>query len=125
MVGGCAVIMVLVLMANSVVFHGGALEGPPELPLQAILLTMGALAAVVGGYVAAAVGRRAPLVHGAAIGLVFVCVGGTMLIRGKADFWPTPEPRWFTVSMLVAGVAGATLGGVVRGQATRPSPPPD
>jgi uncharacterized membrane protein YfcA len=124
MVGGCAAIAVLVLMANSVVFHGGALEGPPEIPLQVILLAMGALAAVVGGYVAAAIGHRTPRMHGVALGLVLACVGGTMLLRGKTDIWPTPEPRWFTVSMVLAGVAGAMVGGLVKGQAARVHTPP-
>lgn len=122
MIAGYVVITVLVVMANAVVFHGSSLEGPPELPLQLILIAMSALAAVVGGYVAAAIGRSRPLLHGAALGLFLAGVGIAMLVSGQSDMGPAKEPRWFAIAVLSVGLAGATLGGVVRGHLVHPQP---
>jgi hypothetical protein len=120
MLAGCGVIIVLVVMANAVVFHGASLEGPPEIPLQIILLAMGALAAVVGGYVAAAIGRRHHVAHGIALGAVLVAARVAMLVRGQFDMGLPSEPRWFALAVLAVGLGGATLGGMVRSHVAQP-----
>lgn len=78
------------------------------LPVPAFLLILVAHAggALVGGLVAALVGRRAPVVLGAVVGCFF-------LAGGVVNVVSIPRPLWFAVTDLIlylpAGVLGARL----------------
>jgi len=113
---GYGAVRALAVMANAVVFHGGAPEGPPELALQVVLLGMNGLAAIVGGYVAAAVGRRNPLAHGVALGAILVAVAVVMSLSGLTNSGASSEPRWFSLSVMGVSMLGATMGGLARSQ---------
>jgi hypothetical protein len=79
-----------------------------SLPLPAFLLILVAHAggALVGGWVAALITRRAPLVLGA-------IVGGFFLLGGIVNVMSIPSPVWFAVVDLVSyvpcGIAGASF----------------
>jgi hypothetical protein len=79
-----------------------------SLPLPAFLLILLAHAggALVGGFVAALIARRAHVILGAII-------GGLFLLGGIANVISIPAPIWFVVADLVlylpAGILGAKL----------------
>ena len=79
-----------------------------SLPLPAFLLILVAHAggALIGGWVAALITRRAPLVLGA-------IVGGFFLLGGIMNAMSIPAPLWFVVidsaSYVPGGILGASL----------------
>ncbi len=116
---GVLVIALLGTMANAVVFHGAA-AGPMPAPLEAMVLLMHALAALAGGYLGAAIARRRPATHGFAIGVLYL-LAVQISPSLPASVFPVPAalPLWLTAMGMVAGLAGAVLGGLARGQAQR------
>jgi hypothetical protein len=85
-------------------------------------LTAGLLCAVVGGYAAAAVGRRAPLLSAAALGGVCVVAGLGMLVSGSTVI-PLPYRIGMTIIVLPAALAGGVLR--VAHSDPRPTHPPN
>ena len=76
-----------------------------SLPPRAFVLILIAHAggALVGGLVAAAIARRAPLVLGA-------IVGGFFFLGGIMNVLSIPSPLWFTIVDLVSYVPGGMIG---------------
>lgn len=116
LVTGVIVVYALAVMANAVVFHGASQEATPAVPLQVLLLGMGALAAIVGGYAAGAIAGRRPLAHGLALGLLLAAIRVAMLARDRPGMGSASESRWFTIAVMVGAFIGGTLGGVMRAQ---------
>ncbi|HVA57894.1 MAG: DUF3792 family protein [Gemmatimonadaceae bacterium] len=117
---GCALAFVLSAMADAVVFHGGPPEALPVLPLAAFLLVMNGLAAIAGGYTAAALARRRPRTHGLAVGISYVLL---MQLAPPSltnlAFPAAAQPLWFTAASMAIVLAGAALGGAARDESGR------
>jgi hypothetical protein len=72
-------------------------------------LVCSALAAIVGGWTAATIGRRHPMGHAGGLA-VLLAVGGAVGVA-----WPQPgQPTWYPTSLLVIGPLGALFGGFLR-----------
>ena len=117
---GCTAVFALGTMAGAVVFHGTPPQAIPGAPLATMLLVMNGLAAIAGGYLAAAVARRRPRTHGLAVGVVYVLVV-QLAPPALAPFThlTAGPPLWFTAVATAIVIAGATLGGAARHQIAR------
>jgi hypothetical protein len=74
-----------------------------------VSLAVGAACAVAAGWVAAAVGRRAPFASAASLGTVFLILNVTALARGAAQ-----GPRWYWLAFGLTACSGAVAGGLLR-----------
>jgi hypothetical protein len=87
-------------------------EGPTVTPSTGYLVTnlvCSALAAIVGGWTAAIVGRRHPMGHAGGLAAL-LAIGGAVGVA-----WPQPgQPTWYPASLLVIGPVGALIGGFLR-----------
>lgn len=83
-------------------------------------------AAVIGGYVAAWIARRAPLTHGVTLALVQTVAFGWALTRPELR-GTTPDWMWACLIVLTFGgiVAGSTLQRMRMAKARRPPQPTD
>ncbi|HVE77551.1 MAG TPA: permease prefix domain 2-containing transporter [Gemmatimonadaceae bacterium] len=72
-------------------------------------LALGGAGAVSGGWVAAAVGRRAPLASAAALGAACVAINLTALFAGASS-----GPLWYWLSFGVYVLPGTVAGGLLR-----------
>jgi hypothetical protein len=74
----------------------------------ALALPIGAVVAVTGGYIAALLGRRAPLVGSLALGAVWSCVflGAAATVGGV--------PAWYRAAVPLVVLAGTAAGGLLR-----------
>lgn len=81
------------------------------LDLRGLLLTLAANAVcgVVGGYIAARIATRRPILHATALGVVMLVVS----IAASAFFWDR-APAWFHLTTLALTVPAAMLGGKIR-----------
>jgi hypothetical protein len=84
----------------------------PRWPFLAANLAVTAIAGAVGGWLAASIGGRRPVIHAVAVGLLLMALVGPS-VR------PRPrEPVWFAHALLAMALAGIVAGAVVR--AARP-----
>jgi hypothetical protein len=84
---------------------------PPTRAYLVANLACSVLAAVAGGYVTAVMAIVAPLQHAAALAVLFAVVSLATSRGGR----PQPgQPRWYPLTILVLGVAGALAGGWLR-----------
>jgi hypothetical protein len=119
---GFAAATVGVLVASALVVRvmfGGF--GPDVIPTPGYLgvnLGYSLLFAVCGGYVAATVARRRPVAHAAGVGVIMLILGvASIVLVGTSGMGE--QPAWYPYILLVLGPAGALLGGVVKGRASR------
>jgi hypothetical protein len=78
-------------------------------PFLAANLAATALAGVAGGWAAASIARRLPVMHAVAVALILTALVGPS-VR------PRPrEPVWFAHALLALALVGAVAGGAVRG----------
>ena len=76
------------------------------------LLGSDVLFMIVAGYVTAAVARRAPVGHAAALGAAIVVLGlALMMMVGWRG-----EPLWYQVTLVAIAVPAAVTGGSLRSQ---------
>lgn len=126
-VAGYAALMLLMLLSDAGLarlmtwLRAGSDAGWP----LAASLGIGAACAVAGGWITAAVGRRAPLASAAALGAAFVAVNLIALFAGASR-----GPRWYWVGFGIVVLHGAVAGGLLRlrqlrGRASPPSHPSD
>lgn len=113
LIGGVT-IMVLVAMANAVVFHG-AVPGHTPVSLTLLLLLMQGLAAVVGGYAAARIARGHPVAHGLGAGVLYL-IALQFTPGSMAVFTQSLASRalWVACTALGLTLVGSVLGGAVR-----------
>lgn len=92
------------------------MKAKPTLKFIAVNLVFSAAFAVFGGFLTALIAGRAPLSHAFAL-------AGLMFFMGIFSFvqaaWSS-QPKWYGLTLLVLGPAGATLGGWL--QSSRPTP---
>jgi hypothetical protein len=81
---------------------------PGDPLLLAIGLPLGVAAAMMGGYIAAWLHYRAPLVGALALGVVWSCVDLSVLAIA------TTTPLWYWLAVPVAVVAATATGGILR-----------
>ena len=98
---------------------GGGVLGhwtPTQLPLIVAAMFAMPLSGVAGGYVAARLNGRAPLIGSAAFGVVLTSVN---LIAGL--FAPSPLPTGYRIAALAMFNLAAIVGGAVRATRIKPS----
>jgi hypothetical protein len=113
---GGGVVAALSTMANAVVFHGAPVAGVP-MTLALLLVLMHGLAAIAGGYLAAAIARRRPAAHGFAVGVLYLLAvqfaPATLALVSGA---PLSEPIWAATAAMGVTLVGAAAGGGAWGQ---------
>lgn len=82
----------------------------------AVALTLGAVVATTGGYIAASLGVRAPLVSAVTLGVVWSCV----ILVVTAIVGSPVTPYWYRLGVVIVVVVGTTLGGMRRVCTARP-----
>ena len=87
--------------------------------LYAASLGIGSLCSILGGYVAARIAKRSPVLNGALSSFLCVCLGLYALVTGSGS---QAGPLWFGLAMLPASVALAALGGYVVQRTRRAAP---
>lgn len=109
--------MAAVVIALSVILKKAAPKwvgsaGSPNAMYVVTNLIYSLAAAVLGGYIAAAIGSRAPLAHACALaGIVFLLAIVSMVQMGDK------QPRWYQVALIIVGTAGTIVGGLLRARA--------
>lgn len=84
-------------------------SGRPTAPYLLVNLLFGLASAAVGGWVAAHVAGRAPLVHDGVLGGVILALGLWTAYQGGAV--RAGQPIWYAWALPFVGAAGALLGG--------------
>lgn len=98
-------VVVLALTAVAVwLFFGGDYQADPSPAYIAVNLAYSLGAGVAGGWVAARVAGRAPLVHGVALAVAMVAVS----FLGTSQ--ETTAPPWYDTTATAMGALGALLG---------------
>ena len=83
--------------------------GRPTAPYLVVNLLFGLLAAAAGGWVAAHVAGRAPLVHAGILGGIILALGLWTAAQGGAA--RAGQPTWYAWTLPFVGAAGAVVGG--------------
>ena len=84
-------------------------QAPAGRILPAVALTLLAMGAIMGGWIAAWFDERTPLVNALALGVAWSCV-----IIVMSAIVGTREPIWYTVCATALVAAGTTIGGIVH-----------
>jgi hypothetical protein len=118
---GYLVMAVAVMVLFAIAFR--APDQKPTVGFMVFAVGYGFVAAIAGGYVTAAIARRAPLAHAAALAVVSAAMGLVSLITSGGR-----EPVWFLGANVVAMIAGVLLGGAMRARRSgagggTPAPP--
>jgi len=103
--------------------YDGRLLAPSIVASSAILsgvLLLGGVLCVVGGYLAAWLDSRAPLVTAAAFGMLLLLVALAVphLVVGPV---PSSFPQWYLMAVPVVELVGTIAGGVLRVRASVPT----
>lgn len=110
-------VVVLALTAVAVwIFFGGDYQAEPTPAYMGVNLAYSLGAGVLGGWVAARVAGRAPLLHGAALAVAMALL--SLLSTGQ----DTTAPSWYGTAVTVVGALGALLGAWIT--AARPGREP-
>jgi hypothetical protein len=83
--------------------------GRPTAPYLVVNLLFGLLAAAAGGWVAAHLAGRAPLVHAGILGGIILALGLWTAAQGGAA--RAGQPTWYAWTLPFVGAAGAVVGG--------------
>ena len=81
----------------------------PTAPYLAVNLLFGLVSAAAGGWVAAHVAGRAPLVHAGILGGMILLLGLWTAAQGGAV--RSGQPQWYAWTLPFVGAAGALAGG--------------
>ena len=82
--------------------------GRPTAPYLVVNLLFGLLAAAAGGWVAAHLAGRAPLVHAGVLGGIILALGLWTAAQGGAA--RAGQPTWYAWTLPFVGAAGAVIG---------------
>lgn len=82
--------------------------GRPTAPYLVVNLLFGLLAAAAGGWVAAHVAGRAPLVHAGILGGIILALGLWTAAQGGAA--RAGQPQWYAWTLPFVGAAGTVVG---------------
>ena len=108
---GFFTIVILVLVTTPVAVRL-VLKDPsqrPTAPYLAVNLLFGLLSAAAGGWVAAHVAGRAPLLHASILGGIILALGVWTAAQGGAV--RAGQPIWYAWTLPFVGAAGAVVGG--------------
>jgi heme A synthase len=84
--------------------------GSPTPTYLAANILVSIAAAVLGGYVAAFIAGRLPLLHAGILAALFFVLGISSVVQG-----PQPgQPAWYPFAMLLIAPAGILIGGYLR-----------
>lgn len=110
-------------LATAIVAATGADRGSHELPTVGALvrllglpgvLVLATACALIGGYVAARIGRRAPFASSIGLGAFWCSIACVALAAMRFAQMPNTMPANWIVSEMFVVMAGTTLGGVWR-----------
>jgi len=74
-----------------------------------IVMGLGIVPGLAGGYVVAAIARRSPLRHAMALGAVLFLLGGLSAIFARGQ-----QPLWYLAGLATLGTVGALLGAKLK-----------
>jgi len=100
------------LASGAASLHRYGLHAPPlpddDVPasLMLVVICLGALCSVLGGYAAARFARRRETAHGFAVGVGDVLIGAVAVVYVAASM-----PAWYNVISFASVLPAATLGG--------------
>ncbi|MEP6492137.1 MAG: hypothetical protein ABJF01_05640 [bacterium] len=106
---GYAVLAVTVLFTDLWMlsrFSGGA---SAAWVMAVLSLITGAACAMLGGFVAASIGRRAPIASGVLLGTVCVAISGVIVAHGGDG-----SPMWYQIVLMVIVGPSAAVGALAR-----------
>lgn len=92
---------------------GPGMMPEPTGPYLAVNLSCALLAAILGGWLAARLARRAPLGHGMAVGTIMLVLGLAAAAM-ESDGTSGRQPGWYLYALPLLGWIGASLGGGLR-----------
>ena len=84
-------------------------EGAPNATYVVTNLIYSLAAAMLGGYVAATIGSRAPLAHACALAAIVFALAIVSAVQVGDR-----QPRWYQVVLAIVGPLGTVLGGLIR-----------
>jgi len=120
-----AVLVLLLTTAAVFVFFEGDFAAPPTPTYLVLNLAYSALAAGVGGWLAAWMARHRPVVHSLGVAGVMLIPAVIGLVAGSGETGNVGVSSWYGMLLSVLGPVGAVLGGVLRarwsGRSTAPT----
>jgi hypothetical protein len=81
-------------------------------------IAVSVIAAVLGGYLTARIGLRAPMAHGMALGILVVVMGIATALGSPND----GQPGWYRVALPLLGLTGVLLGATLAAGLMRSAP---
>lgn len=108
---GYVVIVLGTTLVLEVWFEGNVKVGESSLAVMASASAGNFLAGILGGFVAAWLGGRRPLLHAIGVWIFLAIDTGSILLSDRFD-----TPAWFTLLAGASLMAAALLGGVLRGR---------
>ena len=113
-IAGYTVMAVLVMLGFGLIkkLMPEAFPTPAAFPVTGvalIIIGLGLIAAIVGGFVSAWIAGQKKLRHGIILGVVVLVLG---IISALVS--PVEQPLWYNASIILAGVIGVILGAVLR-----------
>lgn len=89
------------------------LTHPFPIPVIIGLLLLGSTGAAAGGYIAACLDRRTPIISAMALGVAWTCLAlvSSAIVRPST---PAPVPSWYRFVAVALVIVGTSAGGVLR-----------
>jgi hypothetical protein len=90
------------------------LTHPYPIAVTILLLLLGSTGAVLGGYIAACLDRRTPVVSAMSLGVAWTCLAlaSSAIVHGPPT--PPPVPSWYRFAAVALVIVGTSAGGVLR-----------
>jgi hypothetical protein len=89
----------------------GAVTFPKTVPTAYVIANLFASGgcAVLGGFIAARIGFKAPRQSATILAAILLVIGAIYAIGGKSG----PQPMWYLIALPIVGAAGAVTGGML------------
>ena len=114
-------IMVATVVSARLMLHVSGVDEmrtmKPTVTYMIVNLGYSGVFAVLGGFAAAALAKRAPLIHALILAVIMIGMGIALMFSNTGN----EEPGWYSRALLVLGPGGALLGGYLQSLRHKPS----